>query len=155
MNYFLDNYDWRVCLHYSALLIAIFGIVCLFCLRQRTITSKKSEKLIEDELRQNLEYNNFDLKEIEEEIYNFRGKPIPFMDFSLLKHKRFTICLLVTVLTTFAFYVPYGTLIDDAMDKNLSLSDASFLLVIVGITNTLPRFLTGLFIDKYGPLIPL
>lgn len=70
------------------------------------------------------------------------------MDFSLLKDPIFIIFTLSNFFTSIGFNVPYVHLVSKAKEVGISQRDASFLLAVIGIANTVSRIVLGYLSDK-------
>lgn len=70
------------------------------------------------------------------------------MDFGLTKDPVFLIFALSNFLTSVGFNIPYVYLTAQAEVLNISSKQASYLLSIIGIANTVGRIILGYFSDK-------
>ena len=68
------------------------------------------------------------------------------MNFELFKDPVFIIFLMSNFLTSIGFNVPYVYLVAQA--ESLNIANASFLLSIIGIANTVGRIILGYLSDK-------
>lgn len=73
---------------------------------------------------------------------------IEMMNFSLLKDPVFVLFTVSNFATSLGFYVPYFCLADQAKVLNMSSEEASYLLAIIGVANTLGRLILGYISDK-------
>lgn len=67
---------------------------------------------------------------------------------SLLKDPLFILFVLSNFCTCLGFFVPYFCLADKAKMSNLTSEQASYLLSIIGIANTIGRIVLGYISDK-------
>lgn len=70
------------------------------------------------------------------------------VDFSLLKNSIFIMFAISNFLTSIGFNVPYVYTVDRAVNLGIDQDDASFLLSVVGIANTLGRIVLGYVSDR-------
>lgn len=70
------------------------------------------------------------------------------LDFSLFKDVIFLLFTLSNFLTSIGFNVPYVYIVSRARELGMSLDDASVLLSIIGIANTVGRIILGYLSDK-------
>lgn len=70
------------------------------------------------------------------------------MDLSLLKDPIFIMFTLSNFLTSIGFNVPYVHLVSKAREVGISPKDASYLLAVIGIANTISRIVLGYLSDK-------
>lgn len=73
---------------------------------------------------------------------------VEMMDFSLFKDPIFILFTLSNFCTSIGFNVPYVFLVPRAKALGLSGTDASFLLAVIGIANTVGRIILGYLSDK-------
>ena len=73
---------------------------------------------------------------------------IEMMDFSLFKDPVFLLFTLSNFCTSIGFNVPYVYIKDKALDLGIPSKDASFLLAVIGIVNTVGRIVLGYISDK-------
>ncbi|XP_023341712.1 monocarboxylate transporter 12 isoform X2 [Eurytemora carolleeae] len=84
-----------------------------------------------------------------------KGEPAPcfqsvvssVFDRRLLTNIPFLLLLLANLFSTMGLYIPYMYLPSQAESKGIPAVDASFLISVVGICNTLGRILSGLLTD--------
>ncbi|KAF2347093.1 Major facilitator superfamily [Trinorchestia longiramus] len=76
-----------------------------------------------------------------------RGTLSQMMDFSLLKDPVFVLIGIANVFGMLGFYTPYVYLPGAAEEKGIDGTRATFLISIIGITNTVGRVLSGLLAD--------
>jgi len=76
-----------------------------------------------------------------------RSSMTGLMDFSLMKDPVFLFLGVSNIISMLGFYVPYVYIIDAAMERNIESDAASFLLSIIGITNTVGRIIAGWLSD--------
>jgi len=69
------------------------------------------------------------------------------LDVSLFKNKGFMCICLGNVFAMIGFYVPYVYIVDRALLLGIDATQASFLLSVIGITNTFGRVVSGLVAD--------
>lgn len=69
------------------------------------------------------------------------------MDFSLLRDPVFLLISISNVFGMAGLYVPFVYLVDDAVGKGIEQNSASFLLSIIGVTNTIGRVVCGFAAD--------
>lgn len=69
------------------------------------------------------------------------------MDFSLLRDPVFMLIGVSNVFGMAGLYVPFVYLVDAAKKDGIELNQASFLLSIIGITNTFGRIICGYVAD--------
>lgn len=74
-------------------------------------------------------------------------KCIQMINFGLLTDPIFVVFVLSNFSTCLGFYVPYFCLADKAKMLGLSTEDASYLLAIIGIANTIGRIVLGYISD--------
>lgn len=70
------------------------------------------------------------------------------MNLKLLKDPIFMLFAVSDFATSMGYYVPYFCLADQAIELGVSKEDASHLLSIIGIVNTLSRIIWGYVSDK-------
>uniref|UniRef100_A0A915DW67 Major facilitator superfamily (MFS) profile domain-containing protein n=1 Tax=Ditylenchus dipsaci TaxID=166011 RepID=A0A915DW67_9BILA len=70
------------------------------------------------------------------------------IDLNLLKEPIMLLLCLSNILGMIGFYVPFVFIIDLAVAKNSNVSEATFLLSIIGITNTFGRVFFGWVADR-------
>lgn len=70
------------------------------------------------------------------------------MDLSLFKDPIFLLFSLSNFCTSIGFNVPYVFMKDKALDLGISSPDASFLIAVIGIANTIGRIILGYISDK-------
>lgn len=70
------------------------------------------------------------------------------MDFGLLKDPVFILFTISNFCTSIGFNVPYVYIKDKALELGIPSGDASFLLSVVGIANTIGRVILGYISDK-------
>lgn len=70
------------------------------------------------------------------------------MDFGLLKDPVFILFTISNFCTSIGFNVPYVYIKDKALELGIPSADASFLLSVVGIANTIGRVILGYISDK-------
>lgn len=73
---------------------------------------------------------------------------IEMMNFSLFKDPIFVLFTVSNFATSLGFYVPYFCLADQAKVLGMSTEEASYLLAIIGVANTLGRLILGYISDK-------
>lgn len=69
------------------------------------------------------------------------------LDVSLLKNPGFMCICLGNIFAMIGFYVPYVYIVDRAMMAGIDKTQASFLLSVIGITNTIGRVISGFLAD--------
>lgn len=69
------------------------------------------------------------------------------MDVSLLTNPGFMCICLGNIFAMIGFYVPYVYIVDRALLTGIDMTQASFLLSVIGITNTIGRVLSGIIAD--------
>ena len=69
-------------------------------------------------------------------------------DFSLIRDRVFLLFSLSNFFTSIGFYVPYVYLVAQAEEIGLSKKEASRLLAIIGVANTVGRIILGYLADK-------
>lgn len=77
---------------------------------------------------------------------DFRETIATMIDFSLLTDPIFMVFTLSNFLTSIGFYIPYVYIVAQAEEKNIP--NASFLVSIVGIANSVGRIILGYLSDK-------
>eukprot|EP00092_Neocalanus_flemingeri_P019535 GFUD01021165.1.p1 GENE.GFUD01021165.1~~GFUD01021165.1.p1 ORF type:complete len:446 (-),score=66.10 GFUD01021165.1:65-1402(-) len=120
----LGHFGWRGCNRIMALLClccALFGLVFI-------PQKKKREEVNEN--------NNNNLEEINEKS-----------GLKILRDIPFFLMTLANIPNAMGIYISYTYLPSMAGETGLSASDASFLISMVGISNTLGRFLSGWLAD--------
>jgi len=70
------------------------------------------------------------------------------MDFSLFRDPIFVLFTISNFCTSIGFNVPYVYMKDKALDLNIEDSDASMLIAIIGLANTIGRIILGYVSDK-------
>lgn len=70
------------------------------------------------------------------------------LDFSLFKDSIFVLFTLSNFLTSIGFNVPYVYIVSRARELGMTTDDASVLLAIIGIANTVGRIILGYLSDK-------
>ncbi|XP_062588832.1 monocarboxylate transporter 12-like [Saccostrea cucullata] len=70
------------------------------------------------------------------------------LDFSLLKDVIFLLFTISNICTSIGFNMPYIYLPDRAHEKGISKTDATFLVSVIGIANTIGRVVFGWMADK-------
>lgn len=78
-------------------------------------------------------------------IYNSFVK---LMNLDLLKNPIFILFTVSDFANALGYYIPYFCLVDHATELDISKEDASHLLSIIGIANTLSRIILGYMSDK-------
>ncbi|XP_063608222.1 uncharacterized protein LOC134782611 [Penaeus indicus] len=78
---------------------------------------------------------------------SMRGTLSQMMDFSLLKNPVFLMIGVANLFGMLGFYTPFVYLPDAAKEKGVDPDYATFLVSIIGITNTIGRVLSGLIAD--------
>lgn len=150
IQYFLETADWRVTLRYCTLLVLLLGVLTVLAYCPRTYHRAQNDKMVLNLANESVTELGLSETSAKHAITHLIGiKPrFQLADFTMLLVPRFAIFTMATILATFMFYAPYVHLIPHALDKGLSGSDASFLLVIVGIANVVMRPLMGTIVDK-------
>ncbi|KAL4228580.1 hypothetical protein ACF0H5_011630 [Mactra antiquata] len=69
------------------------------------------------------------------------------LDVSLLTNMSFMCICLGNIFAMIGFYVPYVFIVDRAMMAGIDKTNASFLLSVIGITNTIGRVISGILAD--------
>lgn len=70
------------------------------------------------------------------------------MNFDLLKDPVFVLFAVSDFATSLGYYVPYFIVVDHATELGIAKEDASHLLSVIGIVNTLSRIIMGYISDK-------
>lgn len=70
------------------------------------------------------------------------------LDFSLLKDPVFILFTLSNFCTSIGFNVPYVYILPQAEERGINKKDASYLLAVIGVANTLGRIVLGYVSDK-------
>lgn len=70
------------------------------------------------------------------------------MNFNLLNDSIFVLFSVSNFATSLGFYVPYFCLADQAKLQGMTSEEASYLLAIIGVANTLGRIILGYISDK-------
>jgi MCP family monocarboxylic acid transporter-like MFS transporter 12 len=94
-------------------------------------------------------------KEEDEELEKAEEEPTPcfksvvssVFDKRLLTNVPFLLLMLANLFSTMGLYIPYMYLPTQAESKGIPAVDASFLISVVGICNTLGRILSGILTD--------
>lgn len=104
----------------------------------------------------NISYSSvWDVSETDSKQSRFRCCPREMLDalkemtdFSLLKHPIFLLFAISNFLTSIGFNVPYIYTKDRVSDTDITANQASFLLAIIGIANTVGRVTLGYLSDR-------
>lgn len=75
------------------------------------------------------------------------------IDVDLLKEPVMLLLCISNLLGMLGFYVPFMFLINMAVRKGMPTEDASLLLSLIGITNTLGSFLSSTFLSAFAAII--
>ncbi|XP_044740488.1 uncharacterized protein LOC123301696 isoform X2 [Chrysoperla carnea] len=78
---------------------------------------------------------------------SFKSALAAMMDFSLLKDPVFMFIAVSNIFGMAGLYVPFVYLVDAAIQSGIEPNSASFLISIIGITNTVGRIACGYFAD--------
>ncbi|XP_042218311.1 monocarboxylate transporter 14-like isoform X2 [Homarus americanus] len=78
---------------------------------------------------------------------SIKGTICQMMDFSLLKNPIFLLIGVANLFGMLGFYTPFVYLPDAAIEKGVDPEYATFLISLIGITNTIGRVLSGLIAD--------
>ncbi|XP_034186520.1 monocarboxylate transporter 5-like isoform X1 [Osmia lignaria lignaria] len=70
------------------------------------------------------------------------------LDISLLKNPVFILFIFSNFCTSIGFYVPYVYVLPQAEEQGIDKNDASYLLAVIGIANTVGRIILGYVSDK-------
>jgi len=124
--YFVQNFGWRGCNR----ILAIFCLCCFFCglLMKEGPLSKSIKK---------------EAKEEEESVTEKKSAGYMY----LLKSLPFQLVMLGNLPTVMAVYITYIYIPAMAEAGGAQPSDASFIISVVGVTNTLGRILSGWLAD--------
>jgi len=79
---------------------------------------------------------------------NSQSECAAMMDLSLFKDPIFILFSISNFCTSIGFNVPYVFMKDKALDLNIDSQDASFLIAVIGIANTVGRIILGYISDK-------
>ncbi|XP_017886943.2 monocarboxylate transporter 12 isoform X2 [Ceratina calcarata] len=71
-----------------------------------------------------------------------------YVDFSILKDPVFILFTVSNFFTSIGFYVPYVYVLPQAEERGINKKDASYLLAVIGIANTVGRIILGYISDK-------
>ncbi|XP_069947319.1 monocarboxylate transporter 14-like isoform X2 [Cherax quadricarinatus] len=78
---------------------------------------------------------------------SIKGTLSQMMDFSLLKNPIFLLIGVANLFGMLGFYTPFVYLPDAAKEKGIAPEHATFLISLIGITNTIGRIITGCIAD--------
>ncbi|XP_076162612.1 monocarboxylate transporter 5-like isoform X2 [Ptiloglossa arizonensis] len=70
------------------------------------------------------------------------------LDISILKDPVYVLFTFSNFCTSIGFYVPYVYVLPQAEEQGINKNDASYLLIVIGIANTLGRIVLGYISDK-------
>jgi len=136
-EFILNSYGWRV-------VFRTFSVMCLGCVVcGLCMFNKKKGADEEDKPPEEAE------KPDDTQVEKLRA-PYRVMDPSLYNNPNFPTFLIVVLADFMAFmgvYIPYTHLPPLALARNISASDAAFLISAGGISNTVGRFLGGWLCD--------
>lgn len=135
-EFILNSYGWRV-------VFRTFSVMCLGCVVCGLCMFKK--KGVTEEAKPTEEPETPDDTQVEK-----LRAPYRVMDPSLYNNPNFPTFLIVVLADFVAFmgvYIPYTHLPPLALARNISASDAAFLISAGGISNTFGRFLGGWLCD--------
>lgn len=79
---------------------------------------------------------------------DFRETIATMIDVALLKDPIFVVFTLSNFLTSIGFYIPYVYIVAQAEDMGIAKENASYLLSIIGIANSVGRIVLGFVSDK-------
>ncbi|XP_076687098.1 monocarboxylate transporter 5-like isoform X3 [Andrena cerasifolii] len=95
------------------------------------------------------------LEDIHKEMFELKvspkqkiGSPRKILDISILKDPVFILFTLSNFCTSIGFYVPYVYVLPQAEEQGINKKDASYLLAVIGIANTIGRIILGYISDK-------
>jgi len=137
-EWLIDSYHWTGAL----LILSAIGLNCIiFGALFRAIEAPKEQvgdavEMIEME----------ELMVISEE--SSQSECAAMMDLTLFKDPIFLLFSLSNFCTSIGFNVPYVFMKDKALDLGISSPDASFLIAVIGIANTIGRIILGYISDK-------
>ncbi|XP_055320717.1 monocarboxylate transporter 12-B-like [Sitodiplosis mosellana] len=156
VNFLSEEYGWRRALMILAGILLICGLLgILYRPLSSTQENPKPENLdtCSDISKQSEYQQNDHLKSMDISPPTTNSKPISkslakMMNLSLLKDPIFILFNLATLLTSLGYYVPYFCLADLVSIIGVSSEDASHLLSIIGIVNTVGRVILGYISDR-------
>ncbi|XP_053970364.1 monocarboxylate transporter 12 [Hylaeus volcanicus] len=95
-----------------------------------------------------VECSNSDSKKFKAYCKNKIGHLKETMDLSILKDPVFILFTFSNFCTSIGFYVPYVYVMPQAEEQGINKKDASYLLAVIGIANTVGRIILGYISDK-------
>lgn len=117
-------------------------------LAQKYKEEASHERQSSTSLPNRIEYVRTENKEvlisIEREVNVFQK----YVDISILKDPVFILFTISNFLTSIGFYVPYVYVLPQAEERGINKKDASYLLAVIGIANTVGRIILGYISDK-------
>jgi len=112
--------------------------------------AKEEKQLINSQLKETLEEGNQEEPKESDKLVEDRGccsSMSGLMDFSLMLDPVFLFLGVSNIFGMLGFYVPFVFIIDAATETGIEPDTASFLLSIIGITNTVGRIISGWLSD--------
>ncbi|XP_078050443.1 monocarboxylate transporter 5-like isoform X2 [Augochlora pura] len=109
-----------------------------------------TQEYTEDRLyvQESLEYSKTDVKMLNGNCKEAVGDFHEILDMSILKDPVFVLFTFSNFCTSIGFNVPYVYVLPQAEEQGITKKDASYLLAIIGIANTIGRIVLGYISDK-------
>ncbi|XP_076618891.1 monocarboxylate transporter 12-like isoform X2 [Colletes latitarsis] len=95
-----------------------------------------------------IEYSNTNSKKFKAYCKSKIGNFQEILDISILKDPVFILFTFSNFCTSIGFYVPYVYVLPQAEEQGINKNDASYLLAVIGIANTVGRIVLGYISDK-------